>query len=88
MAGRTFVSRPSLDSPQEREWAESYAETARRWALDAWVTIAEILQPSDPDEALSALETTSPTTPINGYLYQRVMRLQAAASRPEAVHDQ
>ena len=30
------------------EWAEPYAETARRRALDAWTTIAEILQPSDP----------------------------------------
>ena len=30
------------------EWAEPYAETARRRALDAWTTIAEILQPADP----------------------------------------
>jgi hypothetical protein len=37
------------------EWAEPHAETARRRALDAWTTIAEILQPADPHEALSAL---------------------------------
>jgi DNA-binding SARP family transcriptional activator len=67
------------------EWAEPYAETARRRALDAWTTIAEILQPSDPDEALSALETALSHDPYNEYLYVRIMRLQAAAGRPEAV---
>jgi DNA-binding SARP family transcriptional activator len=67
------------------EWAEPYAETARRRALDAWTTIAEILQPSDPDGALSALETALAHDPYNEYLYQRIMRLQAAAGRPEAV---
>ena len=30
------------------EWAEPYAEAARRRALDAWTTIAEILQPRRP----------------------------------------
>ena len=39
------------------DWTEPYAETARRRALDAWTIIAEILQPTDPDQALSALET-------------------------------
>jgi DNA-binding SARP family transcriptional activator len=67
------------------EWAEPHAETARRRALDAWTTIAEILQPSDPDEALSALETALSHDPYNEYLYVRIMRLQAAAGRPEAV---
>jgi DNA-binding SARP family transcriptional activator len=67
------------------EWAEPYAETARRRALDAWTTIAEILQPSDPEEALSALETALSHDPYNEYLYVRIMRLQAAAGRPEAV---
>ena len=67
------------------EWAEPYAETARRRALDAWTTIAEILQPSAPDEALSALETALSHDPYNEYLYVRIMRLQAAAGRPEAV---
>ena len=67
------------------EWAEPYAETARRRALDAWTTIAEILQPADPDQALSALETALGHDPYNEYLYVRIMRLQAAAGRPEAV---
>jgi DNA-binding SARP family transcriptional activator len=67
------------------EWAEPYAETARRRALDAWTTIAEILQPSDPDLALSALETALSHDPYNEYLYVRIMRLQAAAGRSEAV---
>jgi DNA-binding SARP family transcriptional activator len=67
------------------EWAEPYAETARRRALDAWTIIAEVLQPSDPDQALSALETALSHDPYNEYLYVRIMRLQAAAGRSEAV---
>jgi DNA-binding SARP family transcriptional activator len=67
------------------DWAEPYAETARRRALDAWTTIAEILQPADPDQALSALETALSHDPYNEYLYVRIMRLQAAAGHPEAV---
>ena len=67
------------------EWAEPHAETARRRALDAWTTIAEILQPSDPGQALSALETALAHDPYNEYLYVRIMRLQAAAGHPEAV---
>ena len=67
------------------EWAEPYAEAARRRALDAWTTIAEILQPRDPDQALSALETALGHDPYNEYLYVRIMRLQAAAGRPETV---
>jgi hypothetical protein len=39
------------------EWAEPYAETARRRALDAWTTIADILAPRDPGQALAALES-------------------------------
>ena len=67
------------------EWAEPYTEAARRRALDAWTAIAEILQPRDPDQALSALETALAHDPYNEYLYVRIMRLQAAAGRPEAV---
>jgi DNA-binding SARP family transcriptional activator len=67
------------------EWAEPYAETARRRALDAWTTIAEILQARDPDQALAALESALGHDPYNEFLYQRIMRLQAAAGRPEAV---
>ena len=38
------------------DWAEPYAETARRRALDAWARTAEILQPAGPEQALSAPE--------------------------------
>jgi DNA-binding SARP family transcriptional activator len=86
-ACRTAVAlyRGELAEGEGYEWAEPYAETARRRALDAWTTIAEILQPADPDQALSALETALSHDPYNEYLYVRIMRLQAAAGRPEAV---
>ena len=45
----------------------------------------EILQPRDPDQALAALESALGHDPYNEFLYQRIMRLQAAAGRPEAV---
>lgn len=57
----------------------------RRRAPDAWTTIAEILQPRGSDQALFALETALSHNPYNEYLYVRIMRLQAAAGRPEAV---
>ena len=66
------------------DWAEPYAETARRRALDAWTHIAEILEPTSPGQALAALETALSHDPYNEYLYQRIMRLQAAAGRPDA----
>jgi len=67
------------------EWAEPYAEAARRRALDAWTRIAEILEPASPGQALAALEIALGHDPYNEYLYQRIMHLQAAAGRPEAV---
>ena len=67
------------------DWAEPYAETARRRALDTWTAIAELLEPADPDQALAALDTALSHDPYNEYLYQRIMRIQAAAGRPEAV---
>ena len=67
------------------DWAEPYAEAARRRALDAWTRIAELLEPAGPDQALAALETALGHDPFNEYLYQRIMRLQAAAGRPDAV---
>ena len=67
------------------DWAEPYAETARRRALDTWTAIAELLEPADPDQALAALDTALGHDPYNEYLYQRIMRLQAAAGRPDAV---
>jgi DNA-binding SARP family transcriptional activator len=67
------------------DWAEPFAEAARRRALDAWTRIAELLEPAGPDQALAALETALGHDPFNEYLYQRIMRLQAAAGRPDAV---
>ena len=67
------------------DWTEPYAETARRRALDAWTTIAGILQSRDPDQALAALESALGHDPYNEFLYQQIMRLQAAAGHPEAV---
>jgi DNA-binding SARP family transcriptional activator len=52
------------------DWAEPYAETARRRALDAWTTIADILQARDPDQALAALESALSHDPYNEFLYQ------------------
>lgn len=67
------------------DWAEPYAEAARRRALDTWTHIAEILEPAAPDQALAALETALGHDPYNEYLYQKIMQLQAAAGRPDAV---
>ena len=63
---------------------EPYAEQARRRALDAWTRIAEITTPRDPEQALAALETALGHDPYNEFVYQKIMRLQAAA-RPDAV---
>ena len=67
------------------QWAEPYAEAARRRALDTWTRIAEILAPRDPDRALAALETAVSHDPYNEFAYQKIMRLQAAAGRLDAV---
>lgn len=77
--------RGELADGEAYEWAEPFAEAVRRRALDAWTAIADILQPGDPDQALSALEAALGHDAYNEYLYQRIMRLQAAAGRPEAV---
>jgi DNA-binding SARP family transcriptional activator len=74
-----------LAEGQAYEWAEPYAETARRRALDAWATIASILADRDPDQALAALESALSHDPYNEYLYQKIMRLQAEAGHREAV---
>jgi len=66
------------------DWAEPYAESARRRALDAWTRIAELLEPAHPDQALAALESALSHDPYNEYLYQKIMQLQAAAGRPDA----
>lgn len=67
------------------DWSEPHAEAARRRALDAWTDIADLLVPRDPEQALAALESALGHDPYNEFLYQKIMRLQAAAGRPEAV---
>ena len=82
LPGRLPESGRTVPGPASRragyDWAEPYAETARRRALDAWTRIAEILEPASPGQALAALETALTHDPYNEYLYQRIMRLQAA----------
>lgn len=67
------------------DWAERYAEHARRRALDALARIAELLQPADPELALQALETAIAHDPYNEAVYQKIMHLQAGLGRPDAV---
>jgi DNA-binding SARP family transcriptional activator len=85
LKGAAALYRGPLAEGAGYDWTEPYAETARRRALDAWTAIAELLEPADPDQALAALETALGHDPFNEYLYQRIMRLQAAAGRPDAV---
>jgi DNA-binding SARP family transcriptional activator len=77
--------RGELADGEGYDWAEPYAESARRRALDAWTAIAGILEPEAPAHALDALETALGHDPYNEYLYQQIMRLQAQAGHPEAV---
>lgn len=67
------------------DWAEPYAETARRQALDNWAHIAEILRDTDPEQAMAALEAALNHDPYNEYTYQQLMLLQAQAGRTDAV---
>jgi DNA-binding SARP family transcriptional activator len=67
------------------DWAEPHAETARHRALDAWTRTAGILQDTDPEQALAALETALSHDPYNEYIYQQIMRLHAAQGRTDAV---
>lgn len=66
------------------EWAEQYAEAARRSVLDAWTRTAELLQDTDPEQALAALESAAANDPHNEDTYLQIMRLQAAAGRADA----
>ena len=81
-------------------WAEPVRETLRRQATDALAALADSLAPAgdpeagpagdlpasaDPAEALVALERAAEVDPYNEELYRRIMRLQAAAGRRDAV---
>lgn len=66
------------------EWAERHAEPARRRAVDALARAADILQPGDPEQALTTLETALTHDPYNEALYQKIMDIQARLGRPDA----
>jgi DNA-binding SARP family transcriptional activator len=66
------------------EWAERYAEPARRRAVDALARLAELQQPTDAEQALTTLETALAHDPYNEALYQRIMHLQVGLGRPDA----
>lgn len=66
------------------QWVEPYAEAARRRALDAWTTIAEILHRPTPARPCLPWKQPPATTPKRVPVRED-MRLQAAAGRPEAV---
>ena len=67
------------------DWAERYAEPARRRAVDALARTAEILQPASPEQALTTLEAALAHDPYNEALYQKIMHIQARLGRPDAV---
>ena len=68
------------------EWAEPYAETARRRALDAWTTIAEILQRPTPTRPCPPWRPPLATTPTTSTCTcgSCGCRPQRAAPRPSA----
>ncbi len=65
------------------EWAERHAEPARRRAVDALARAADILQPEDPEQALTTLENALTHDPYNEALYQKIMDIQAQLGRPD-----
>ena len=66
------------------DWAERYAEPARRRAVDALARIAEILQPTDPEQSLTTLEAALAHDPYNEAVYQKIMHIQDRLGRPDA----
>jgi DNA-binding SARP family transcriptional activator len=76
--------RESLAEGAGYEWAERYAEPARRRAVDALARIAELQQPAEPEQALNTLEAALAHDPYNEALYQKIMHIQAALGRPDA----
>jgi len=74
-----------LESPGY-EWAEPLREELRRRAVDALARLAELHHKAGNSErALAVLEQAITADPYAEELYQRIMRLQAALDRPDAV---
>jgi DNA-binding SARP family transcriptional activator len=67
-------------------WVEVPREDLRRRAVDALARLAELRQAGgDLESALTALEQAVAADPVAEELYRRVMRLEAALGRPDAV---
>jgi DNA-binding SARP family transcriptional activator len=70
---------------QDRAWITDYATTYRHQILGVYTRIAEILEPDQPDTAITTLEQAIQHDPVNEELYQRVMRIHGRQHRPDAV---
>jgi DNA-binding SARP family transcriptional activator len=67
-------------------WAELPREATRRRAVDALAHLAELRHTAgDLEGALAALEQAVADDPVAEELYRRIMRLEAALGRPDAV---
>jgi DNA-binding SARP family transcriptional activator len=67
-------------------WVEVPREDLRRRAVDALARLAELRHAAgDPEGALAALEQAVAADPVAEELYRRIMRLEAALGRPDAV---
>jgi DNA-binding SARP family transcriptional activator len=67
-------------------WVEIPREEVRRRAVDALARLAELRQAAgDLEGALVWLEQAVAADPVAEELYRRVMRLEAALGRPDAV---
>jgi DNA-binding SARP family transcriptional activator/nucleoid-associated protein YgaU len=67
------------------EWAETERENLRRHATDALSQLAQLIRKTHPERAITALETAINHDPYAEPLYRDLMRIQAIASRPDAV---
>ncbi|MGH3712044.1 MAG: AfsR/SARP family transcriptional regulator, partial [Micromonosporaceae bacterium] len=62
----------------EYDWIEPAREAVRRQALDAHLALADLLAPTDPDQALHVLHTAIEHGPHDEAIYRQAMRLYAA----------
>ena len=76
----------SFAEGERLEWVEAPREDLRRRAINAATRLAELHQRAGQlDPALAALEQAITWDPHVEELYRRIMRLQAALHRPDAV---
>jgi DNA-binding SARP family transcriptional activator len=65
-------------------WIDEHRETLRRDAVDTLARIAELSEPSDPEQALTYLERAITIDRYQEPLYRRIMRFQDNLGRPDA----